>query len=133
MKEKTKTKIMGISTMCFFIAGITLNHFNIGVNFPVFSSLGNWLIYAGFVELIMVAARLTLGKKLKRETDERMEFVATKALRITFLSFIALAFVIMIIDGIKTITMPYSIFVSYLVCFMLVIYFISYRVLLRFY
>ena len=45
--------------------------------------------------------------------------------------FVAAAFVIMIIDGIEPITMPYHLLMSYLVSGLLAFYFISYRILLR--
>jgi hypothetical protein len=63
--------------------------------------------------------------------DERMQFVATKALRSTFLSVIVAAFAIIVVDGIYPITMPYHLFMSYLVAGMLAAYYISYHVLLR--
>lgn len=62
-----------------------------------------------------------------------MEFVAAKALRITFLSLLITSFITMVIDGIKAITIPYHMFMSYLICGLLIIYLVTYKILLRFY
>jgi len=42
------------------------------------------------------------------------------------------SFVITIIDGIKTINVPYHLFMSYMVCILLLIDIISYKLLLRY-
>lgn len=112
--------------------GLLLNHLNIGLgSFAGYGSVGTYLIYIGFLGFIVVGlAGLWKKKKIR---DERMEFVAAKAMRITFLVFIVVAFVLMIADGIQPITMPYHLFLSYLVSGMLAVLFISYRILLRFY
>ena len=120
--------------LVWIMLGLLFNHFNLGVsNFQIYGSVGNWLVYIGFIGLIIATVKLIFIAKKRKTIDERMEFVATKANRVTFLCLIIAAFVIMIIDGIKPITMPYHLFMSYLVCGILIVYFISYKVLLRFY
>lgn len=132
MENKTRVMIMYAIALAMLILGLLLDYFKIGSpNFQIFGSVGNWLIYIGFVGLIIATVRLIFISKKKKAVDERMEFVATKALRITFLSLIIGAFIIMIIDGIKTITISYHMFMSYLVCIILVIYFIAYKILLK--
>jgi len=60
-----------------------------------------------------------------------MEFVAAKASRITMVFIIIGAFAVMILDGIQKITMPYYQFASLSVCAIILVYMISYYVLLR--
>ncbi len=132
MKNKTRAKIIYGWGLVLILVGLILNHFKIGSpNFEIFGGIGNWLIYIGFIGLIIATVRL-LTKKKQKKVDERMEFVATKALRITFLFLLLAAFAIMIIDGIKTITIPYHLFMSYSICVLLITYFISYKILLRY-
>ncbi len=111
------------------IAGIVFSYFKIGQEFLGFASVGSWLIYVGFVMLAVITLQLISNKK--RIVDERMEFLAYKAARITFVFIILAAFVVMIADGIKTITIPYSYFMSYLICGIVLVYFVSYKILLR--
>lgn len=114
------------------ILGALINHFNLGAgNFYVYGSVGTYLIYLGFIGLII--ATLTEIRRREKIIDERMQFIATKAMRVTFLCLIIIAFIIIIIDGLKPITMPYHLFMSYIVSGMLAIYYISYKILLRFY
>jgi len=132
MKNKTRAKIMYGWAFVLILAGLILNHFNIGSpDFEIFGGVGNWLIYVGFVGLIIATVRL-LTKKKQKKVDERMEFVTTKALRITFLFLLLAAFAIMILDGIKTITFPYHLSASYMICALLIVYFISYKILLKY-
>jgi hypothetical protein len=129
MKNKTRLGLKYGFAVFLIIAGLILMYLKIGEEFLGFSSVGSWLIYVGFVMLAIITLQLISNKK--RIVDERMEFVATKAARITFLALIIFAFLIMIIDGIKPITMPYSYFMSYLISGIVFIYFISYQVLLK--
>ena len=89
--------------------------------------MGTWLIYVGFVMLAVI----TLHDK-KRIVDERMLFVATKASRITFAVIILFAFVVMVIDGVKSLDIAYSIFMSYFICGIVLLYLVSYKILLRY-
>lgn len=110
--------------------GLTLNYFNLGTQgFTVYGSVGSYLAYVGFMG--MIVATLTEMWRKDKIVDERMQFVATKALRSTFLCLILASFVIIVVDGISPITMPYHVFMSYLVAGMLAAYYISYQVLLR--
>lgn len=133
MENKTKLK-QGIRygfAVIVIIIGLILNYANLGGSFLGFSSIGSWLIYIGFVMIAIVSLQVILNKK--RVVDERMVFVADKANRIAFLALIIAAFVIMIIDGIRPITIPYHMFMAYLVCGILVVYVIAYKILLRYY
>lgn len=109
-------------------AGILFQYLQIGNEFLGFPSLGIWLIWIGFVMLLVIV----LNTK-KRKEDERTQMLALKASRMAFVSFIFGAFIIMIIDGINTISIPYSIFMSNLVACVVLIYFISYKILARIY
>jgi uncharacterized membrane protein len=109
------------------IVGATLSYLNMGNEFLGFSSVGTWLIYVGFVMLAVI----TLHNK-KRIVDERMLFVATKASRITFVGIILFAFIVMVIDGVKPIGVAYSIFMSYFICGIVLLYLVSYKILLRY-
>lgn len=132
METKIRIQIMyGIALVCI-IAGLLFNYFNVGSpNFQIYGSVGNWLVYIGFAGIIIATVKLLIRKK-QNKGDERMEFVATKSLRITFLFTIIGSFAIMIIDGIKTITLPYHLFMSYMICILLIIYLVTYKLLLRY-
>ncbi|MBN2142333.1 DUF2178 domain-containing protein [Candidatus Woesearchaeota archaeon] len=95
-----------------------------------FGTVGNWLVYVGFISMAIVTLQAMSSKK--RVVDERMLHVAAKANRVTFLAVLILAFVIMIIDGLRPITMAYHMFMSYLVCYMMIVYFISYKAMLKY-
>ncbi len=133
MENKTRAKISYGWGFILIIIGLILNYFNIGSpDFKIFGGIGNWLIYVGFIGLMIATVR-ALSRKREKKADERMEFVASKALRITFISLLLAAFAIMIIDGIKTITVSYHLFMSYLICSLLAVYFVAYRILLKVY
>ena len=133
MKNKTRITIMYSLALAWLSLGLLLNHFNMGSpDFQIYGSVGRFLVYIGFVGIIIATVRLLMPKK-ERVVDERMEFIAAKSLRFTFLCFFILAFAIMIIDGISPITTPYHLFISYLVCLILVTYMLAYKILLRFY
>jgi len=111
------------------VAGLLLAYLNIGTEFLGFASVGTWMIYVGFVMMAVVTLQ-TITKK-KRVVDERMEFVAAKAGRVTFIAIILTAFIVMILDGIRPISIAYSYFMSYFICGILLVYLVSYRILLR--
>jgi uncharacterized membrane protein len=114
------------------IIGVLLNQYSIGSDgFSVFGSVGNYFIWAGMGMLI--ATIVMRRRKKEKIVDERMEFVAAKAMRMTFVVFVATAFVVMVIDGIEPIKMPYHLFMSYLVSGMLAVLYVSYKILLKFY
>jgi len=111
--------------------GLLLNSYGIGIlNYnPTFGSVGTWLIFMGIVIMFSTTLRVVLRKKAV--VDERAEFVSAKAMRITFLALIAGAFIIMLIDGIRPITLPYYLFLSYLLCALSLVYTAAYYVLLN--
>jgi len=109
------------------IFGIVLSYFNTSNEFLGFSSLSLWLIYVGFVMIVIITLQMLFKKK--RIVDERMEFIAAKASRITYIFIILFAFVIMIVDGIKAIELPYSYFMSYLICAIMIVYLLAYKII----
>lgn len=131
--ERTKKHIIARYVFAFFVvvAGILSQYFNLGKEFLGFSSVGTWLIYVGFVMLAIITLQVISNKK--RIVDERMQFVASKAAGITYIAIIFFAFAVMVADGIKPINIPYSYFMSYLISGIVLVYFISYKILLRFY
>jgi uncharacterized membrane protein len=133
MEIKTRIKIMYFWTVALIVAGLILNYYGLGSDRPeyTFGSVGNWLIYIGFVGILIATIKTVFRKE--RKIDERMQFIGAKAQGISFIVFILGAFVIMLADGIKTITLPYHLFMSYLVCVMLIVYFAAYKILLRYY
>ncbi len=129
-KNRKKNLILRYSlATLLIISGIVLSYLKLGNEFLGFSSVGLWLIYVGFVMLAVISLQI-LSKK-KRIVDERMEFIAAKASRITFMGIIIFAFIIMVIDGIKPIDFAYSYFMSYFICGIVLLYAISYKILLR--
>lgn len=112
------------------VSGLLLNFYNIGENELFgYSTVGNYLIYIGFV-MILVTSMMYFTKR-EKIIDERIEMIRYKAGTMTFMVFIFVAFVIIILDGIQPITMRYSLFISYMVCAILVFYVIAYKVLDR--
>lgn len=107
--------------------GLWLNYAGVQREFFNFSSVGSWMIYAGFLIFFIICLRLLSRKE--RKTDERIEFIGNKASRVTFLFLIIAAFVVMIADGIRPINLPYHYFMSYLVSALLIVYFISFRII----
>lgn len=111
------------------ISGLILESLNIGENsFFGFASVGVYLIYIGFIGLIVFGI---MKLRKKKNIDERMESLALKSGRITFIFIISFAFLVMIIDGIKPIQIPYSIFMSYFIMGMVVVNVIVYQILLK--
>lgn len=111
--------------------GIMLNQLKIGVDeYLGFATLGNWLMYIGLVMLFVNLLR-AISKK-DRLVDERMEYIGSQASRIVFIALIVVAFVIMVADGIEPIDIPLGMFMAYLINAMLLIYFISYKVMLKY-
>ena len=131
-KSKTKQAAWRYSfAIALIIIGIILGNLNIQKEFLGFSGVGIWLIYVGFVMLAVTTLQLLSNKK--RIIDERMNLIALKTARIVFLLLIISAFTIMVWDGIKTIQMPYSLFMSYFICGLVFAYFVIYKILERYY
>jgi len=129
-KNKLQTTRRYAFAVITLALGIALNFLEIGKDFLGFQSVGNWLIYVGFVMLAIVTLQLMSNKK--KIVDERVKFIAYKASRLTFVLMILAAFSIMIIDGVKAITTPYHLFMSYMIMYMVLVYLISYKILERF-
>ncbi len=115
--------------IAIILAGLILNYKDIGREFFAFSSVGNWLIYTGFIMFGIITLQLISGKK--RKVDERTQFIGMKSASWTYIFIILAAFVIMIIDGIKPITISYSYFMSYLICGIILVYVLTYKILER--
>ena len=115
--------------LALVLAGLALGMSGTGQRpFAGFDSLGTWLVYAGLVTIAATTLHIVLRKE--RQVDERMEFAASKAMRVTFLLFIAAAFVLMVMDGVSPIAVPVHMLMAYLICGMMAAYFLSYRVIL---
>lgn len=131
MNEKILTGIKFVFALLLLIAGVVLNLFEIGREFLGFATVGSWLIYVGLVMLAITSIRFFSDKN--RKVDERALFIAQKASRVTFLLLIVGAFIVMVADGINKIALEYSTFMSYLICFVVVVYFVSYKIFERMY
>lgn len=109
------------------VAGIVFESFGVGQNFLITWSLGTWLIYVGFLMFAIIT--LSYFNKKERIIDERMEKIAYKASRVTFVFVILGAFGIMIYDGINPIDYPYHMFMSHFIAWTVLVYFIAYKVI----
>src|SRR6056297_3151979 len=114
-----------ISAFVIILVGIIFEMMNLGKDFFGFQSVGIWLVFVGFIMLAIIT--INLISKRKKIIDERMQWLAYKASRITFIVIIFAAFIIMVWDGIRTIYIPYSMFMSYMIAFIVLIYFIAYK------
>jgi uncharacterized membrane protein len=130
MDEK-KITMRVIFSVILIVAGIIINLLVSPKEFFGYNSVGTYLIFCG---MLILALALLRGFVLKpRKYDERMMAIALKSTRLTFIIFILSAFALMIIDGIKPITLPYSIFLSYFVCFILLCNIVIYKIMLKYY
>lgn len=111
------------------VGGIILDYLNITREFLGFESVGNWLVFVGFIMVAVITLQIISNKK--RIVDERMEKLGYKASRITFLFIIIGAFIVMVWDGISPIGIAYSMFMSHLIAWVMLVYFVSYKILER--
>lgn len=110
-------------------SGIILQELNIGNEYYLgFASVGSWLIYVGVLSIIISILQSLIKKEKK--VDERMVYLANKANRITFLATIIISFLVMVIDGAIHISMPYSEFMGYFLCLIILFHLIVYKLLL---
>jgi uncharacterized membrane protein len=109
------------------VAGIVFNYLGFNQEFLGFGTVGNWLVFVGLIMFAVIT--LQFIKREKRIVDERMEKIGYKASRITFLFIIFGGFIIMVLDGISKIEVSYSIFMSNLIALVVLIYFVSYKIL----
>ncbi|MGM5484342.1 MAG: DUF2178 domain-containing protein [Nanobdellota archaeon] len=114
-------------SLIIIAAGVIMNILGFSGGFVEFSSTGNWLIFIGTVMLI-ISVIFTIRRK-KRKADERMIHISYKASRITYLLIIFGAFLVMVWDSIITIELSYSLFMSYMIAFIVFIYLIIYKIL----
>lgn len=131
MAKKQVTKRQTIARYAFafilIIVGTILSYLNVGDEFLGFASVGAWLLYVGFVMLAIVT--ITAITKKDRIVDERMEMIGHQASRVTFLFIILGAFIVMVWDGINPIKVPYSMFMSYMIMSMVLVYLIAYKII----
>ena len=120
-----------IFSIILLVIGVLINTFIPTKEFFGYSSVGNYLVFCGILILALALLRQFILKPKK--FDERMINIMLKATRLTFIIFILAAFAIMIIDGIKPITVSYSVFMSYFVCGILVCYVVTYKIMLKYY
>lgn len=119
-----------IFSAIIILVGAILESYSIGKEFLGFSSIGSWMIYVGFIMLAVI----TLQAFLKKEkiVDERMKFISQKASALTFSLIVYFSFIIMIIDAINPLPIRYSLFMSYFICGIILVYAISYKIISRF-
>lgn len=132
-KVVTKKNIIARYVFAFVlvVAGIVANYMNLADEFLGFQSVGNWLIFVGFIMFAVVT--ISAISKKDRIVDERMEKIAYMSSRVTFIFIILGAFVVMVWDGISKINVPYSIFMSNMMAWIVLVYFVSYKIIEKYY
>jgi len=129
-KINTKQNIMikSIWGIGLIIIGFICIVLNIGTeDFLGFPSIGIFLIFIGIIGLFITVFSLMSDKK--KIIDERAEHIGYKASRVTTLVLILTLFMTMVLDGIHTITTPYYLYASFLMCFYILCYLISYKLI----
>lgn len=111
------------------LIGVILEFFKIGGLIFEFGSVGKYLIYVGFIGLIIGVFKL---KRKEKKIDEREYQIALKSNRYTYVILMMSAFFVIIYDGIKPITMPYHLFLSYAVIYSLLVTIVIYYAMLRY-
>ena len=129
MEYKQKRTWAAVFGLVCLVAGIVLNALGVGSGswFAGFGSVGNWLIYIGVVSFLVLVVR---SFRKPRKVDERMLHVANQAGRMTLVAFFVMSLAVMVWDGIAPITLPYRLFMSYLVCGVMLFYMGDYIILL---
>jgi len=80
MRKKRRIMKYGFAS-ALLVLGLALNYLNLGANgFSVYGSVGTYLIYMGFMSLVV--ATLTELWRKDRIVDERMQFVAHKGIEV---------------------------------------------------
>lgn len=132
VSKKIITKKVVISKYAFaaflILLGVIFKVFDIGnKEFFSFNSVAFYLMYVGFLMLFII----TISNFVKKDKiiDERMEKIGYKSYRLTFFITFMAAFMLMIYDGIVSVQIELSNFVSYAVCFIFIVYVISYKIL----
>jgi uncharacterized membrane protein len=127
-RQNMKTKYAGAITI--ILIGLIFQIFEIGGNqFAGFPSLGLWIIFTGFIMLSIIS--MSIFSRKEKIIDERMEHIGYKASRVTTLILILVLFSTMVIDGIYTLQTPYYLYASFLICFYIFTYLISYKIIER--
>lgn len=127
-KKNMKTKYAG--AIAIILIGAVFQLLEIGgTQFAGFPSLGLWIIFTGFIMLSIVS--MSMLSKKEKIIDERMEHIGYKASRVTTLLLILVLFSTMVIDGIYTLNTPYYLYASFLICFYIFSYLLSYKIIER--
>lgn len=111
------------------LVGVILEFFKIGGPIFEFGSVGKYLIYVGFIGLIIGVFKL---KRKEKKIDEREYQIALKSNRYTYAILMMSAFFVIIYDGINPITMPYHLFLSYAVIYSLLVTIVIYYAMLKY-
>lgn len=128
INTKRTFKFKSIWAIGLIVVGILLSLFEMGVDgFLGFPSIGIFLIYIGIIG--MVIALIPMISNKKKIIDERAEHIGYKASRVTTLALIIILFITVVIDGINTITVPYYLYASFLTCFYVICYLLSYKII----
>lgn len=132
MDTTTRTLMKYAFGIGLIAIGVLFESFGLGYeSFSPFGSVGLFLIFIGFGVVLLATIQL-IWKPRNKIVDERMEFVAAKAMRVTFVVLVITGFVLIIVDGIARITLPVHLLMSYIVCLLLVAYVIAYNILLKY-
>ncbi len=128
INTKKTFKFKSIWAIGLIIIGILLSLFEIGIEgFLGFPSIGIFLIYIGIIGIVITLIPMISNKK--KIIDERAEHIGYKASRVTTLALIITLFLTVVIDGINTITVPYYLYASFLTCFYVICYLLSYKII----
>jgi hypothetical protein len=131
MEDTKRFVAKGIFAIIILIIGMIINTFVPTAEFFGYKSVGTYLIFCGVFILALALLRNFVFKPKKY--DERMTITALKSTRLTFVIVVFAAAFLMILDGIKPITLSYSLFLSYFVCFILLCSVIIYKIMLKYY
>jgi nitrate reductase gamma subunit len=125
-EQKNKNTAKLLFGIIFIIAGLALNLARIGENKMFnFATVGDYLIYIGLIAIAVTA----LTFKKEKKFDERIILINYRATKITFSAFIIACFALIIIDGIAPINLEYKSFLSYLVCGLILLHLIAYKII----
>lgn len=130
INTKKSMKINYAAAIGIILIGVLFQLFEVGgKDFAGFPSLGLWIIFTGFITTAIIS--MSLLSKKEKIVDERMEHIGYKASRVTTMLLILALFATMIIDGIYSISTPYYLYASFLVCFYIYSYILSYKIIER--
>lgn len=133
-KSKKNNVSFRISILIAFIliaVGIVLNSMGFNNGFFEFASFGNWIVFLG--TMILIVSLINLIFSNKTIVDERTAMIKFKSAQVSYVFFLILAFILMIIDELNPLEIKISYLLSYLICAILIVNFLTYRILNKIY